>query len=272
MQKINVIGVGGAALKIINQLIDAGVENNFYVVDCEQQELAKSKAKHVIAIGKETTRGLRTAGDVLAGKRAARENEGEVKEIVSDAELVLLIAGLGGGVGSSVSAEIARLAKEANNKTQVVAVVTTPFKQEGNKAVCCAEVGLKDLTTYTDADIILKQETVTYGTIDFPRADAIFVQYLTELLPTLQSVKESDLSSILSESNPRPYFSITVKKQTTEQQCIRDTANYKSAVELAKREGVAAKEIADITEQPGLSDGAKFHKLLKTIDRKRKSK
>ena len=56
--------------------------------------------------------GTGTDGSLGLGKKAAAENIDQIRSIVSDAKLVMITAGMGGGTGTSVAPLIASLARE----------------------------------------------------------------------------------------------------------------------------------------------------------------
>jgi cell division protein FtsZ len=70
------------------------------------------------------------AGGWVNGARAvALRQRPAFQALVADADIVVLVAGLGGGTGSGVTPIIARLARETGALT--VAAVVTPFTYEG---------------------------------------------------------------------------------------------------------------------------------------------
>jgi cell division protein FtsZ len=66
---------------------------------------------------------------VNCGRAAALRNCDALRALLVDTDMVILVAGLGGGTGSGVTPIMARLAREAGALT--VAAVVTPFKFEG---------------------------------------------------------------------------------------------------------------------------------------------
>lgn len=65
------------------------------------------------------------------GAQAATESRDEISEMVKDADLVFVTAGMGGGTGSGAAPIVADCAKQAGALT--VGVVTKPFGFEGRK-------------------------------------------------------------------------------------------------------------------------------------------
>ncbi len=76
-------------------------------------------------------RGLGAGGSPEVGRQAGLESREEIAEIVKDADLVFVTAGMGGGTGSGAAPIVAECAKEAGALT--VGVITKPFGFEGRK-------------------------------------------------------------------------------------------------------------------------------------------
>jgi hypothetical protein len=80
------------------------------------------------------------------------------------------------------------------------------------------------------------------------------------------------LTVAIKASTPEDYFSVTIKKEVEAEQATRDTMNYKSALTLAKNEGVSEEDITKTTNNTGATNRAKFHALLKLIKQTRNKK
>ena len=76
--------------------------------------------------------------------------------MLSDASMVFIAAGMGGGSGTGASPVIAEIAKSQGALT--VAIVTKPFNFEGRKRLNFAEQGIKELAKNVDALIIIQNE------------------------------------------------------------------------------------------------------------------
>ena len=124
--KIKVLGVGGGGCNALDSMIDFGVKGvEFIALNTDAQALENSKADMRIQIGTETTKGLGAGADPDIGKKAMEESREKVANILSDADMVFIAAGMGGGTGTGAAAVIARAAKEVNALT--VSVVTKPL-------------------------------------------------------------------------------------------------------------------------------------------------
>ncbi len=155
--KIKVIGVGGGGSNAVDRMIDAGVNGvEFIAVNTDKQALQISKADYRIQIGAKLTRGWGAGADPEIGYQAAEENFEELNQAVSDADLVFITAGMGGGTGTGAAPMIAGLTKEKEILT--IAVVTKPFNFEGRKRMENAEKGLKALREVVDSLVIIPNE------------------------------------------------------------------------------------------------------------------
>jgi cell division protein FtsZ len=169
---IKVMGVGGGGGNAVNSMVDSdliGVE--FISANTDAQSLNLSKAESKIQIGEKITKGLGAGSDPDVGRRAAEEDIDLVMEHVSDADILFLTAGMGGGTGTGATAIIARAAKELGILT--VAVVTKPFEFEGRKRMKQAEIAIEDLRKEVDTFIVIpNQKLLEVAEPNIPMLDA----------------------------------------------------------------------------------------------------
>ena len=116
--RIVVIGVGGAGSNAVNRMVEDEIPNiDFYVINTDRQHLAQSRAPHRIVIGDKVTQGLGTGADPEKGAEAARYSHESIEEMVKDAQLVFIAAGMGKGTGTGASPIVAEIAKAAGALT-----------------------------------------------------------------------------------------------------------------------------------------------------------
>ncbi len=169
--KIIVIGLGGAGNNAVNRMIDEDIGNvEFYVANTDKQALALSKASNRIVLGEETTGGLGAGGDPEIGRKAAEESEEEIRKIVSQAKMVFIAAGMGGGTGTGAAPVISRICKECGALT--VAIVTRPFTFEGDKKIDTSVEGLKELREACDSLIVVSNDKLLLNRGNLPIAQA----------------------------------------------------------------------------------------------------
>jgi cell division protein FtsZ len=155
--RIKVIGVGGAGGNAINNMIAAklkGVE--FITANTDIQALEQSACSTRIQLGTTVTKGLGAGADAEIGRLAAEENINEIKEAAGASDMVFVTSGMGGGTGTGASPIVARECRETGALT--VAVVTKPFKFEGDKRMKRALDGIEALKKEVDTLIIIPNE------------------------------------------------------------------------------------------------------------------
>lgn len=154
---IKVIGVGGAGIVITNAMIKNGIKNaQFYAVDADVKALRSSIANEKVQIGAALTRGLGAGSDLGYGYECAIEDQDKLQQIVEDADLVYVVTGLGGGIGTGASPVIAELAKKAGALTIVVA--TKPFDFEGVIRLNQFEKGTRELKKIADLFVVIPNQ------------------------------------------------------------------------------------------------------------------
>src|SRR5690349_23227087 len=124
--RIKVIGAGGCGGNAINHMIASGLGSvEFVSVNTDSQALLNNIAPIRLQIGQMVTRGRGTGGNPELGRKAALEDEECLRELLAEAEMVFVTAGMGGGTGTGSAPVIARFAREIGALT--VGVVTKPF-------------------------------------------------------------------------------------------------------------------------------------------------
>ncbi len=154
---MRVIGVGGAGGNAVNRMIDESLEGvEFVSANTDAQALSRSKAAHVIQLGKKLTRGLGAGARPGIGRQAVAEDAEDVRRTLEGADLVFIAAGMGGGTGTGAAPVIGEMAREIGALT--VAVVTRPFAFEGKKRMRQAEQGLAELARTVDTMIVVPND------------------------------------------------------------------------------------------------------------------
>ena len=152
--QIKVMGVGGGGGNAVDHMINEGVQGvEFICANTDAQSLHRSKADMLIQLG---TTGLGAGSKPAAGKAAAEEAEGRIRDAIQGANMIFLTAGMGGGTGTGAAPVIARVAKEMGILT--VGVVTKPFDFEGGRRMKQAEAGLAELEANVDSLIVILNE------------------------------------------------------------------------------------------------------------------
>ncbi|MGB8646446.1 MAG: cell division protein FtsZ [Anaerolineae bacterium] len=207
---IKVIGVGGGGTNAVNRMIAEGLKGvEFVAVNTDAQALTLSQAPNKIRIGDKLTRGLGAGGDPERGTKAAEESSDDLRESISQSDMVFVTAGMGGGTGSGAAPVIARLARDAGALT--IGVVTKPFSFEGSKRKRVADEALNRLKENVDTLIIIPNDRLL-DIVDkkasmlaaFRLADDVLrqgIQGISELItvPGLINLDFADVKAIMGE-------------------------------------------------------------------------
>jgi cell division protein FtsZ len=154
---IKVWGVGGAGCNAVSALDSSLLEGvHILAVNTDAQALAASAAANKLVLGARSTRGLGAGGDPVLGRAAAEEDLDKMASFCAGADIVFILAGLGGGTGTGAAPVLARLARESG--ALVLAIVTMPFEFEGQRRQQQAQSGLDLLKSAADAVISLPNQ------------------------------------------------------------------------------------------------------------------
>jgi cell division protein FtsZ len=154
---IKIFGVGSAGVGLLNAMSSGDfVGADFVAVNTDASSLAASPATVKIHLETKLLRGLGTGGDPERGHAIAEEQFATLKAACEGADVIFIVAGLGGGAGSGISPVLARAAKETG--ALVLAFVTLPFLCEGNRREQQAQQSLEQLKSTADGVICLPNQ------------------------------------------------------------------------------------------------------------------
>lgn len=154
---IKVIGVGGGGGNVVNRMIIDGIKGVQYIAaNTDVMVLNSSKADVTLPLGTKITKGLGAGMKPDIGKMAAEEDIEAIKDVLEDADMIFVAAGMGGGTGTGAAPIVAEIAKE--QKILTVGVVTTPFRFEGSKRARIADVGIEDLKKHVDTLMVIPND------------------------------------------------------------------------------------------------------------------
>ncbi|MEM3091268.1 MAG: cell division protein FtsZ [Candidatus Pacearchaeota archaeon] len=205
---IKVVGVGGCGSNMVTWLFNKGITGaTVYGVNTDALHLSVTKSDEKILVGKELTRGLGAGGRPNVGREAAKEALAELKKSVSGADMVFVLAGMGGGTGTGAAPVVAQLAKETG--AVVIGVVTMPFESEKAR-IDKAEFGLQELREVTDTCVVLDNNRLVdiAGQLPIEQAFAVANELVSTMikgivetitLPSLINLDYADVSAIMKD-------------------------------------------------------------------------
>jgi cell division protein FtsZ len=127
------------------------------VCNTDAQALLNSPVSVKIQLGESLTEGRGAGNKPDIGRQAALENIEEIQDILSsNTKMVFITAGMGGGTGTGAAPVIAKTAKEMGVLT--VAIVTIPFRFEGQQRIKQAIEGIDELKQYVDSLLVINNQ------------------------------------------------------------------------------------------------------------------
>lgn len=207
---IKVIGVGGGGGNAVKHMIDNQVEGvEFICANTDSQALRDMSNCTVLQLGSGVTKGLGAGANPEVGRQSALEDRERIAEVLADADMVFITAGMGGGTGTGGAPVVANVARELGILT--VAVVTRPFSFEGKKRSAIADQGLAELADSVDSLITVPNEKLLsvlgkdVSLVNaFAKANDVLhgaVQGIADLIirPGMINVDFADVKTVMSE-------------------------------------------------------------------------
>ncbi|CEG35803.1 cell division protein [Plasmopara halstedii] len=206
--KIVVVGVGGAGGNAVNNMIARGLQGvEFLVCNTDAQHLRTTLTENRVQMAPELTGGLGCGANPEVGREAAEAAIDEILERVQGANMMFVTAGMGGGTGTGAAPVIAQAALDAGILT--VAVVTKPFRFEGNNRAKLAAQGLAELKDSVDTMLMIPNQNLFHMSNErtslmdaFRMADNVLldgVKNISDLMvmPGLINLDFADVQSVM---------------------------------------------------------------------------
>jgi cell division protein FtsZ len=208
--RIKVIGIGGGGGNAVNTMIGGKLSGvDFMVANTDAQSLEASQAPLRIQLGHMVTKGLGAGANPEIGRRAALEDQEQIREYLEGSDMIFITAGMGGGTGTGGAPVIARVARDVGALT--VGVVTKPFIFEGKKRMHQAEEGIDALKQSVDTLIVIPNQRLlsiaaktTTMLEAFHKADDVLLQAvrgISDLIitPGLINLDFADVRTVMAE-------------------------------------------------------------------------
>jgi cell division protein FtsZ len=155
---IKVLGIGGGGSNAVNHMWKQGIKDvDFIVCNTDAQALTNSPVPVKIQLGESLTEGRGAGSKPEVGRQAAIENLEDVIEVLEgNTKMIFLTAGMGGGTGTGAAPVIAKATREMGLLT--VAIVTIPFRFEGQQRINQAIEGINLLKEHVDSLLVINNE------------------------------------------------------------------------------------------------------------------
>ncbi len=139
-----VLGIGGAGVNAVQYMVQHLPNPNltFVGVDTDVRTLDRKNIPHKIALGHKKW-GVGSGGDLALAQENLQECYDELNALLNNHELVIVVAGLGGGTGTGALSIITQII-QASQKS-VCFAVAVPFSFEGVHQSAIAQENLNKL-------------------------------------------------------------------------------------------------------------------------------
>ena len=233
--RIVIVGCGGAGNNTVNRLYNIGVEGaDTVAINTDKQHLKMIEADTKILVGKSLTNGLGAGGDPSMGERATEMAQGTIKEVLGDADLVFVTAGMGGGTGTGAAPVVSKIAKEQG--AIVVGMVSTPFNVERARTVK-AEEGLEKLREEADSIIVLDNNRLLDYVPNLPigKAFSVMDQIIAETVkgisetitqPSLINLDYADMTAIMNQGGVAVMLVGETQDKNKTNEVVKDAMNH----------------------------------------------
>ncbi|WP_267642315.1 cell division protein FtsZ [Haloarchaeobius amylolyticus] len=233
--RIVIVGCGGAGNNTVNRLYNIGVDGaDTVAINTDKQHLKMIEADTKILVGKSLTNGLGAGGDPSMGERATEMAQGTIKEVLGDADLVFVTAGMGGGTGTGAAPVVSKIAKEQG--AIVVGMVSTPFNVERARTVK-AEEGLEKLREEADSIIVLDNNRLLDYVPNLPigKAFSVMDQIIAETVkgisetitqPSLINLDYADMCAIMNQGGVAVMLVGETQDKNKTREVVNDAMNH----------------------------------------------
>ncbi|QPV64223.1 cell division protein FtsZ [Halosimplex litoreum] len=233
--RIVIVGCGGAGNNTVNRLYNIGVDGaDTVAINTDKQHLQMIEADTKILVGKSLTSGLGAGGDPEMGKRATEMAQGTIEEVLGDADLVFVTAGMGGGTGTGAAPVVSNIAKDQG--AIVVGMVSTPFNVERARTVK-AEKGLETLRSEADSIIVLDNNRLLDYVPNLPigKAFSVMDQIIAETVkgisetitqPSLINLDYADMTAIMNQGGVAVMLVGETQDKNKTEEVVKDAMNH----------------------------------------------
>ena len=209
---IRFIGLGETGVKLVETLAMIGLNGvESYSLDTDNRSLSRCHQSQTLLLGKSIPCGLGAGGDIALARAAIESDRDYLAKLVSEADLVFVIAGMGGGTGTGAAPVIAEIAR--NSGALTIGVVTKPFGFEGTQRLDAALEGIENLKKHVDTlivvpnDRLLQTENNLSMSEAFNLADDVLkvgIQSIAELIlvPGEINLDFADVKTIMENAGP----------------------------------------------------------------------
>lgn len=153
---IKIVGVGGGGCRCASDFVEELTNAVCIAMDTDEASLMAAKAHEKILLGKTVTRSSSTGGDVELASKVLSADIDLIKNSINACDIVFIMGSLGGGTGSVIAPEVAKIARQAGAIT--IAFCTLPSSFEGSQKQSVARRAMGKMTELCDMAVALANE------------------------------------------------------------------------------------------------------------------
>lgn len=157
MPRIKMMGIGHGGNHMLDYVMNQSIRNVEYITVADEETLLQSGAERSIQLDAEVMKCFYMDGH-LNVKKIKPWITMELDKVLIGAEVLFIMAGMGGQVGSDIAPIVAQRAKELGIVT--MALVTRPFSFEGKTRGEKADHGIEELQRYADEILVVPNEVL----------------------------------------------------------------------------------------------------------------
>ncbi|NYT01417.1 MAG: cell division protein FtsZ [Methanosarcinales archaeon] len=209
--RIAVVGLGGAGSRIVSRLGRGRLSGaDTVALNSDVHQLAQAVADRKLLIGREVAGGLGAHGDWDVGRRAAQSDIPALRKLLQGYELIILVAGLGGGTGTGALPVLAGLVRDVG--AMGIGIFTTALSRE-RLQLLVQESPVRGLQGILDSLILLDRSRLLQIAPHLSPAGAFSVmdQVAAEMVsglseavsePSLINLDYADLRTVIKAGQP----------------------------------------------------------------------
>jgi len=198
--RITVVGCGGAGNNIVQRVYtDCKSNVETVAVNTDERKLAEIEANKKVLIGKDVTKGQGADGFPEVGAYCADCAKSTFRSILDGSDIVIIVAGMGGGTGTGVAPIIAEISRELDAVTFAIAINPFSFETERTQK---AKEGIIRLKQATSSTIVLENDRLIdlAGDVPIRESMAIMDRSVIKIIDSLcNQISESFITQIQPE-------------------------------------------------------------------------
>ena len=197
--RITVVGCGGAGNNIV-QSVHSECRSNIetLAVNTDERKLQEINVHKKLLIGKDITHGKGAGGFPEIGEYCADCARTYFREALSGSDIVIIVAGMGGGTGTGVAPVIAEVSKELDAVTFAIAI--SPFSHEGER-LQKAKDGINRLRGLVGNTIVLDNDRLLDVAGDLPISQSFQIMEKS-VIRIIDSLCLQITNSLISQMTP----------------------------------------------------------------------